>query len=116
MGGSNPASPAAALGVVASDALERLLDARARDRLHQVVERLQAVFEDGDGAVLEGRHEHERGRVGEALQRLSELEPVDARHPHVHEHHVELVLTQHPQRLGGAARQHDVFDVRRGLE
>ncbi len=27
-----------------------------------------------------------------------------------------LVLTEHPQRLGGAACQDDVLDVRRGLE
>ena len=81
----------------------------------QVVER--GELERVDGRVVERGDEHDGRRPLEAPQHARELEPAEARHPHVEEHGVDRrAVAERDQRLLGRGRRLHALDRRRGLE
>ena len=95
---------------------QRLANPRPGDGLHQVVEGVQVELERADGAVLERRHEHDRGRLGEAADDTRELEAVELGHAHVEKQGVVGTLGELAQRLAAAAGELDLGHVGRRLE
>ena len=83
--------------------LDEVVDGRELERVHR--------------RVVERRHEHDGRRPLEPAQHARELDPVEARHPHVEEHGVDrLAVAERQQRLLGGRRRVHVLDGGRGLE
>ena len=83
---------------VVTDRLEDVVDGVELERLHRVL-------------VVRG-DEHDRRRGAEPGQHPGELETGQAGHPDVDEHRVDVLLLEHPQRLGRRVRGGDRADAR----
>ena len=96
------------------DAPERRLEALARDRLDQEVERLD--LEGLDGRVGVAGEEDDRGRIGEAPQQARQGHALDLGHGDVEEERVVAAAREVDERLLGRRGRGHALDRGRGLE
>jgi len=96
------------------DARQRRLEALARDRLDQEVQRLD--LERLDGRVGVAREEDDGRRVGEAAKQARQRHALDLGHGHVEEERVVATAREVDERLLGRRGGGHALDRGRGLE
>ena len=104
---ASTSSPGAAAATARAHPSHGFLDARPRERLQQIVDRLH--LEGADRVLVVGGREHDVRR--RPRERLQHLEAVHARHLHVEEDEVGLPLLDHLQRLDAVGRLADHLDA-----